>query len=128
MLDATELYSMGTYLIFGVNIGNLGRARTSRQTARKQVAAMNRALDRAKIPAKVIDSFATSGNFVLRTTIGSLKKTLPIIERALGAKVGIFPLEEIEEHAERVSATRKPLTNSRIRATPGLVLYVEGTV
>ena len=95
---------MDTYLIFGVDMGNLKPG--VRTPAATQIKFMNRALRRAQVSAEVADSFGSRGNFVLRTTLRSLKKARPVIEEVLGKKVSIFPLAEIAKHVERISATR----------------------
>jgi hypothetical protein len=117
---------MDTHLIFGVNIGNIGRARNSRPIVREQVAAVNRALYNAEIPAQLTSSFGHTGNFVLQMTNCSLASTRLIIETALLTKVVIVPLIELESYVAKLSAIRELLATPGTRPTPGLVLYVDG--
>jgi hypothetical protein len=117
---------MNKYLLFGVDIGNLNRARNKRGRVGDQVSAINRAFKKFNIAAQITGYYRSTGNFVLHTNNRSLKKARSAAQKALKAKVVIFRLAEIEKHVARLRKESAQSTERGIRATPGLALLVEG--
>ena len=118
---------MTRYVVFAVNVGNLGAVSGPRTSMARVVARCNSRLAARGIPARIASSYRHTGNFIVECpgqAVTVLRDQLP---KVLRTQCVVLRVDRVADLIRHLEALPPPAPRRGVRWTAGLVFWVSGS-
>ncbi len=128
MTPSVKMRGSQMYVIFGVGIGNLGRTKWPRIPMADLMRKMNGDLVARGSAARIVGSFAHTGNFVALCERLHDGEGVAELRSCFDFEAAVLPVGEVRAALERFAGRIEPEDEVGVRWTAGMGLHVSGTV
>ncbi|MBM3221005.1 MAG: hypothetical protein FJZ38_20400 [Candidatus Rokubacteria bacterium] len=115
-------------IIFGVGIGNLGRARQRRVPTADRVTEINERLRVRALAAYIACAFGHTANYVMCCESHPPLELIGKVREALGFESAILPVANVRTALRDASSGTEPPRETGRRWTDGIAFHVSGTL
>jgi hypothetical protein len=117
---------LGLYLIFGVDIGNLGFS-GRRQDMSEWALEMNKKLASLQSSTKIVDWYGHTGNFVIESSKTERSEIASELTSVVGASLAVLSVDEVTDFVSHAEKTASPPPTEGKRWTCGIVFAVRSS-